>query len=131
MHLLKITNGLRGKNLMKFIKEYNNLNPNDKTSYATLIRKRNAYARYGDSVLISKFGTPRKPYYPNMEEYYAVFKKFYLTNCGISIEECRKNIAKIFQVSLEKFPSSMCFRRRLHKDFSRKEVKDIRSRLCF
>lgn len=131
LHLLKITNGLRGKNLMKFIDEYNKLNPTDKTSYATLIRKRNDYARYGDSALISKFGTPRKPYYPDMEEYYAVFKKFYLTNYGISIEECRKNTAKIFQVSLDNFPSSMTFRRRLSKDFSKKDVRDIRSRLCF
>jgi len=66
-----------------------------------------------------------------MEEYYAVFKKFYLTNYGISIKECRKNTAKIFQVSLDNFPSSMTFRRRLHKDFSKKDVRDIRSRLCF
>lgn len=131
LHLLKITNGLHGKNLMKFIKEYNDLNPTDKTSYATLIRKRNAYTRYGDSALISKFGTPRKPYYPDMEEYYAVFKKFYLTNYGTSIEECRKNTAKIFQMPLEKFPCSMSFRRRLRKEFSKKDVRDIRSELCF
>lgn len=131
LHLLKITNGLRGKNLMKFIDEYNCLNPTDKTSYATLIRKRNVYARFGDSALISKFGTQRKSYYPDMEEYYAVFKKLYLTNYGISIEECRKNTAKIFQVSLDNFPSSMTFRRRLRKEFSKKDVRDIRSRLCF
>lgn len=131
LHLLKITSGLHGKKLMEFIKEYNKLNPSNRTSYANLIRKRNAYARYGDSALISKFGTPRKPYYPDMEEYYAVFKKFYLTSYGTSIEECRKNTAKIFQIPIEKFPSSMSLRRRLRKEFSKKDVRDIRSRLCF
>ena len=131
LHLLKITRGLHGKKLMEFIKEYNKLNPSNRTSYANLIRKRNAYVRYGDIALISKFGTPRKPYYPDMEDYYAIFKKFYLSNYGISFEECRKNVAKIFQVPLEKFPSSRTFRRRLRKDFSKEEVRNIRDRLCF
>ncbi len=131
MHLLKITNGLHGKNLMEFIKEHNKLNPSNRTSYANLIRKRNAYVKYGDSGLISKFGTPRKPYYPDLEDYYAVFKKFYLSNYGMSLEKCRENVAKIFQISLEKFPSSMTFRRRLYKDFSKEEIKNIRKMLCF
>lgn len=50
LHLLKITNGLHGKKLMEFIAEYNKLNPQNRTSYANLIRKRNAYVRYGDIV---------------------------------------------------------------------------------
>lgn len=131
LHLLKITNGLHGKKLMEFIDEYNQLNPSNRTSYANLIRKRNAYVRYGDIALISKFGTPRKSYYPDMEEYYAIFKKFYLSNYGVSIMKSRENTAKIFQIPLEKFPSSMTFRRRLRKDFSKDEVRNIRNRLCF
>ena len=131
LHLLKITNGLHGKKLMEFIAEYNKLNPQNRTSYANLIRKRNTYVRYGDSALISKFGTPRKVYYPDMEEYYAIFKKFYLSNSGRSLEECRKNVAKIFQIPLEKFPSVITFRRRLYKDFSKEEIRSIRSQLCF
>lgn len=97
LHLLKITNGLHGKKLMKFIDEYNQLNPSNRTSYANLIRKRNAYVRYGDVALISNFGTPRKSYYPDMEEYYAIFKKFYLANYGISIRKSRENTAKFFK----------------------------------
>lgn len=131
LHLLKITNGLHGKKLMEFIKEYNRLNPSNRTSYANLIRKRNAYVRYGDSALISKFGTLRKPYYPDMEEYYAIFKKFYLSNYGVSIRKSRENTAKIFQIPLEKFPSVMTFRRRLRKDFSPEEIRNIRKKLCF
>lgn len=131
LHLLKITNGLHGKKLMEFIDEYNQLNPSNRTSYANLIRKRNAYVRYGDIALISKFGTPRKPYYPDMEEYYAIFKKFYLSNYGVSIRKSRENTAKIFQIPLEKFPSVMTFRRRLHKDFSTEEIRNIRKKLCF
>lgn len=131
LHLLKITNGLHGKKLMEFIKEYNKLNPSNKTSYANLIRKRNAYVRYGDFALVSKFGTPRKPYYPDMEDCYAVFKKFYLSNYGMPLKKCRENVAKIFQIPLGKFPSSMTFRRRLYKDFTKEELRNIRSRLCF
>lgn len=131
LHLLKITNGLHGKKLMEFIDEYNQLNPSNRTSYANLIRKRNAYVRYGDIALISKFGTPRKSYYPDMEEYYAIFKKFYLLNYGVSIRESRENTAKIFQIPLEKFPSVMTFRRRLRKDFSAEEIRNIRKKLCF
>lgn len=131
LHLLKMTNGLHGKELMEFIDEYNQLNPSNRTSYANLIRKRNAYVRYGDAALISKFGTPRKPYYPDMEEYYAIFKKFYLSNYGVSIRKSRENTAKIFQIPLEKFPSVMTFRRRLRKDFSSEEIRSIRKKLCF
>ena len=131
LHLLKITNGLHGKKLMEFIDEYNQLNPSNRTSYANLIRKRNAYVRYGDIALLSKFGTPRKSYYPDMEEYYAIFKKFYLSNYGISIRKSRENTAKIFQIPLEKFPSVMTFRRRLRKDFSPEEIRNIRKKLCF
>lgn len=131
LHLLKITNGLHGKKLMEFIDEYNRLNPSNRTSYANLIRKRNAYVRYGDIALISKFGTPRKSYYPDMEEYYAIFKKFYLSNYGVSIRKSRENTAKIFQIPLEKFPSVMTFRRRLRKDFSPEEIRNIRKKLCF
>lgn len=131
LHLLKITNGLHGKKLMEFIDEYNRLNPSNRTSYANLIRKRNAYVRYGDVALISKFGTPRKSYYPDMEEYYAIFKKFYLSNYGVSIRKSRENTAKIFQIPLEKFPSVMTFRRRLRKDFSSEEIRNIRKKLCF
>ncbi len=97
LYLLKITRGLHGKKLMEFIDEYNKLNHSNRTSYANLIRKRNAYVRYGDVALISKFGTPRKPYYPDMEDYYAIFKKFYLSNYGISFEECRKMSQKYFR----------------------------------
>ena len=125
LHLLKITNRLHGKKLMEFIEEYNKLNPLNPTSYANLIRKRTAYVKYGDAALISKFGSKRKPYYPEMEEYYAIFKKFYLTNYCISFENCRKNTAKIFQILLKNFPSSMAFKRRLYKDFSLKEIKNI------
>lgn len=131
LHLLKITRGLHGKKLMEFIDEYNQLNSSNRTSYANLIRKRNAYVRYGDIALISKFGTPRKPYYPDMEEYYAIFKKFYLSNYGVSIRKSRENTAKIFQIPLEKFPSVMTFRRRLCKDFSPEEIRNIRKKLCF
>lgn len=45
--LLKLTRGLYGKQLVEFISEYNKQNPDDKISYANIIRKRNLYVRYG------------------------------------------------------------------------------------
>ena len=45
MNLLKLTNGMHGKQLQEFIIEYNKQNPLDPTSYQTIIRKRKNYIK--------------------------------------------------------------------------------------
>ena len=122
--LLKLTRGLYGKQLVEFIREYNKQNPDDKTSYANIIRKRNLYVRYGPEALVAKFGKPRKLYYPDMEKYYFSPKK-------LNIEDCRQLTAKELHIPLDKFPHRITFRRRLLKDYTTIEMKNKRNFLCF
>lgn len=129
--LLKLTRGLYGKQLVEFIREYNKQNPDDKTSYANIIRKRNLYVRYGPEALVAKFGKPRKLYYPDMEKYYMVFKKYYFSPKKLNIEACRQLTAKELHIPLEQFPHRITFRRRLLKDYTTIEIKNKRNFLCF
>lgn len=129
--LLKLTRGLYGKQLVEFIREYNKQNPDDKTSYANIIRKRNLYVRYGPEALVAKFGKPRKLYYPDMEKYYMVFKKYYFSPKKLNIETCRQLTAKELHIPLEQFPHRITFRRRLLKDYTTIEIKNKRNFLCF
>ena len=129
--LLKQTRGLYGKQLVEFIKEYNKQNPDDKTSYANIIRKRNLYVKYGPKALVAKFGKPRKLYYPDMEKYYAIFKKYYFLPKKLNIEACRQLTAKELHIPLDKFPHRITFRRRLLKDYTTIEMKNKRNFLCF
>lgn len=129
--LLKLTRGLYGKQLVEFIREYNKQNPDDKTSYANIIRKRNIYVRYGPEALVAKFGEPRKLYYPDMEKYYMVFKKYYFSPKKLNIEACRQLTAKELHIPLEQFPHRITFRRRLLKDYTTIEIKNKRNFLCF
>lgn len=131
IRLLKLTRGLYGTELKNFVEEYNKLNPQNPTSYSNLIRKRHLCAKFGTASLIAKYGHSTKVYYPDMEKYYSCFKKLYFSNSNLSIEECRKNTAKKFDIPPEKFPCVMTFRRRLHKDFTTAEVKRIRRNECF
>ena len=129
--LLKLTRGLYGKQLVEFIKEYNKQNPDDKTSYANIIRKRNLYVKYGPEALVAKFGKPRKLYYPDMEKYYAIFKKYYFSPKKLNIEDCRQLTAKELHIPLDKFPHRITFRRRLLTDYTTIEMKNKRNFLCF
>ena len=129
--LLKLTRGLYGKQLVEFIKEYNKQNPDDKTSYANIVRKRNLYVKYGPEALVAKFGKPRKLYYPDMEKYYMVFKKYYFSPKKLNIEACRQLTAKELHIPLEQFPHRITFRRRLLKDYTTIEMKNKRNFLCF
>lgn len=116
---------------MSFIAEYNRLNPNDKTSYPTLIRKRKLCTAKGTSALITKYGHPGKVYYPDMEKYYPIFKNFYLSPLRLSAETARQYTALQLNLPLKNFPSGMTFRRRLYKEFPKEVIKSIRSELCF
>lgn len=129
--LLELTRSLYGKQLVGFIKEYNKQNPDDKTSYATIIRKRNLYAKFGPKALVAKFGKPRKLYYPDMEKYYALFKKYYFSPQKLNAETCRQLTAKELNIPLDKFPHRITFRRRLLKDYTTIEMKNKRNFLCF
>ncbi len=129
--LLKLTRGLYGKQLVEFIREYNKQNPDDKTCYANIIRKRNLYVKYGPEALVAKFGKPRKLYYPDMEKYYMVFKKYYFSPKKLNIEACRQLTAKELHIPLEQFPHRITFRRRLLKDYTTVEMKNKRNLLCF
>ena len=129
--LLKLTRGLYGKQLINFVKEYNKNNPNDKTSHQTIYGKRNKYAKFGPNSLVAKYGKPRKLYYPDMEKYYSVFKKYYFTPEKLNIEDCRKLTAQALNIPLNNFPSQITLRRRLLKDYTIVEMKNIRNSLCF
>ena len=131
MNLLKLTNGMHGKQLQDFIVEYNKQNPLDPTSYQTIIRKSKNYRKRGDSALLCKYGKTKGSVYKDFDKYFRVFKRLYLSPKFLSYQQCRDKISSTFKVPLEEVPSIMCFRRWLLKEMTSDEIREKRSLICF
>lgn len=89
VRILDASAGLKGKELKKFIDNWNNNDEEEfTTSYPSLIKMRRRYFRYGVAGLISKHGqhlvgscVP--------DDYFEYFKTLYLIEGGPSLRSCR------------------------------------------
>lgn len=129
MNLLKLTNGLYGQKLKAFIAEYNAKNPYEQTSYSSILRRRRGYILKGNSSLISKYGKIKRGWYD--DKFYQLFKILYFSKERPSYQQCREAIAEHFNISIEKSPSVMHYRRKLKKEMSPDEVREKRYTICF
>lgn len=117
--ILKSTQGLRGEMLRSFIETWNLENPEDKTSYTSIIRMRQRYADNGINGLLAKYGTnSSKTTVP--DEYYNYFKNLYLKEGSPSVKSCWDiTLGFAMRTSIikkEEFPSEKAFIRRLQKE---------------
>jgi len=117
--ILKSTQGMRGNLLRSFVETWNKDNPDNKTSYTSIIRMRQRYADAGINGLLAKYGTnASKTTVP--DEYYDYFKNLYLKEGGPSAKSCWDNTLgyamRMNSISRADFPSEKAFTRRLHRE---------------
>lgn len=125
LYLLELTKGLNGQKLKNFISEYNKNNPDNKTSYGNLIKRRRAYILQDKIGLLTKYGKSKNAHRTD-EKHYELFKELYLNKLGLSFEKCREEISKYFNEELSTLPSAMTFRRYLKQEFTKIEIQKKR-----
>ena len=126
VRILDASAGLKGKELKKFIDNWNNNDEEEfTTSYPSLIRMRRRYFRYGVAGLISKHGqhlvgscVP--------DDYFEYFKTLYLIEGGPSLRSCRDltlgYAVRELGADRNNFPSFMAFKRRLDKEIPEQSI---------
>ena len=90
MHLLKQTENLKGSELREFIETWNKQKDNSETSYTSIMRMRQRYAKHGINGLLAKYGTNATKS-KVQDEFYNYFKTLYLKQGGPSIRSCWEN----------------------------------------
>lgn len=125
--VIKYTRGLKGQELKDFIKEWNENNPEFKTSYQSLQRARKTFYNKGRMGLLAKYGKHKGKTIVK-EEYFEMFKEFYLTLLKPSMKTCAKEVREHFGIKKnENFPSPISFLRRLKREITQKEIDYARN----
>lgn len=116
---------LRGKELQSFINNWNNNNPNNQTSYSSIIRMRRRYLENGICGLLSRYGNNSGRTVIN-DFYFEYFKNLYLVEGAPSLQTCwdltlgyaiRKDGITKFE-----FPSCSSFKRRLNCEVPKQSI---------
>ena len=115
----------KGRELKLFIEDWNKNNPDNKTSYSSLIRMRGRYYESGISGLLSRYGNNQGR--SKIENcYFDYFKNLYLIEGAPSLQTCwdltlgyamRKN-----GVERVNFPSCSTFKRRLRREIPQQSI---------
>lgn len=117
--IINESEGLRGKELKKFVAEWNKNNPAAQTSYSSLIKMRKRYAEFGVAGLLAKYGHSIKNIIS--DEDFEYFKSLYLVEGSPSLRSCWDltfGHALNINPNLDRlsFPSFMSFKRRIEKE---------------
>ena len=126
VRILEASKGLKGKDLEKFVIDWNN-NKNEEytTSYSSIIKMRKRYFRYGVAGLLSKHGQHLVGSCVS-DDYFEYFKTLYLVEGAPSLRSCRDltlgYAVREFGANRETFPSFMAFKRRLDKEIPEQSI---------
>lgn len=126
VRILEASKGLKGKDLEKFVINWNN-NENEEytTSYSSVIKMRKRYFRYGVAGLLSKRGQHLVGSCVS-DDYFEYFKTLYLVEGAPSLRSCRDltlgYAVREFGANRETFPSFMAFKRRLDKEIPEQSI---------
>ena len=116
---------LEAKELQSFINNWNNNNPNNQTSYSSIIRMRRRYLENGICGLLSRYGNNSGRTVIN-DFYFEYFKNLYLVEGAPSLQTCwdltlgyaiRKDGITKFE-----FPSCSSFKRRLNCEVPKQSI---------
>lgn len=125
VNILKLSATYKGVELQNFINEWNLKNPNNKTSYSSLIKMRRRYYEYGVKGLLSRFGNNNGRTTVNDEDF-DYFKSLYLKEGAPSLYSCWEITLghAILEYGVNKFdfPSHMAFRRRMMKEIPQQAI---------
>lgn len=128
VELIELTKGMKHKEIVEFLKDWNEKHPDKKSSYSSLCKARIKYEQFGEDALLSKKGF--KEEYRIKPEYYEYYKNLYLNPNALSVIDCwmqTLNYAKRKdKIKTANFPCDKTFDRLLKKEFSPDEIKRAR-----
>lgn len=117
IEILELSKDLKGKELKEFIKKWNCNNPDNPTSYPSLMRMRVRYKKGGLTALLSQYKTKVSKI---ESEYYEYFKNLYLVQGAPSVQSCWEQTfgyaMRKSKVDSFSFPGPNAFIRRLKKE---------------
>lgn len=123
--ILKDSSGLKGIELEDFINHWNYLNPQNTTSYPSIIKMRRRFFQEGMSGLLARYGTNAN-HSSVSDIYFAYFKELYLKEGAPSLRSCWDltlgYAIRTDGLSKVDFPSHMSFKRRLEREIPKEFI---------
>ena len=128
VELIEKTRGMKHKEIVEFLQDWNEKHPDKKSSYSALCKARIKYEQFGEDALLSKKGF--KEEYRVKPEYYEYYKKLYMSTNAPSAIDCwvqTLNYAKQKdKIKTANFPCEKTFDRLLKKEYSPEQIKRAR-----
>ncbi|MEI7475307.1 MAG: transposase domain-containing protein [bacterium] len=117
--ILTNSRGLKGRELRKFVEEWNCQNPDFKTSYSAINESRLRYENGGTSALLAQYGKTAGA--SKIEDkYFEYFKNLYLVEGAPSVYSCwlitLGYAMREEGLTKEQFPKHLSFKRRLERE---------------
>ena len=129
VELIEKTEGMKHKEIVEFLKDWNEKHPDKKSSYSALCKARVKYEQFGEDALLSKKGFKEEEYRVK-PEYYEYYKNLYMKPSALSAIDCwmqTLNYAKQKdKIKTANFPCDKTFDRLLKKEYSTEEIKRAR-----
>lgn len=123
--IIKNTEHLKGAELLSFIQDWNNANPNLKTSYSCLMRMKQRYREFGILGLLAQYGKS-KPVAFIQDEYFDYFKNLYLVEGGPSVQSCWENTLgyamRTDGINKLNFPGKNAFIAKLEREIPKQSI---------
>jgi len=125
--IIKAARGLKGQQLRNFVKDWNEENPEFKTSYQSVQNARKTLYLEGRMGLLAKYGKNKGKTAVN-DKYFEMFEELYLTVLKPSVNACVKEVKEHFRVKKDEvFPSAISFLRRLKREMTQREIDYARN----
>ena len=129
VELIEKTKGMKHKEIVEFLKDWNEKHPDKKSSYSALCKARIKYEQFGEDALLSKKGV-KEDKYRVKPEYYDYYKNLYMKPAAPSSIDCwlqTLNYAKQKdKIKIANFPCDKTFDRLLKKEYSPDEIRRAR-----
>ena len=129
VELIEKTTGMKHKEIVEFLQDWNSKHPDKKSSYSALCKARIKYEQFGEDALLSKKGFKEEEYRVK-PEYYEYYKNLYMKPAAPSAIDCwmqTLNYAKQKdKIKTANFPCDKTFDRLLKKEYSAEEIKRAR-----
>ena len=131
LELFKLTENMKHKEIVEFLKKWNEEHPDKKSSYPALFKAKAKFKNFGEDALLSKKGF-KDSEYKVKPEFYEYYKNLYLSKRALSIYACWLEtfyyVKEHHKINISNFPSEKTFDRLLKKDISPFVIEQARKK---
>lgn len=129
VELIEKTTGMKHKEIVEFLQDWNSKHPDKKSSYSALCKARVKYEQFGEDALLSKKGS-KEDKYRVKPEYYEYYKDLYMQSAAQSAIDCWMQTLNYpkqkDKIKTANFPCDKTFDRLLKKEYSPEQIKRAR-----